>query len=260
MKFVDSHAHINSEDFDDDRDQVIDKAFQEDIKAILCPAELTESNNLQTTLELTGKFPGIIAAAGVHPHNADKFRPGFAETLKKLSDEKKIYAVGEIGLDFHYNISSPEKQIEVFRSQLKIARDLGLPVVVHSRNAADEIAAAIEEEGFTGGGVLHCFTENREFAEKMLDREFLISFSGILTYPNAGSLRETAGKLPPEKILIETDSPYLVPVPYRGRVKRNEPSYVKEVAKTLAEIRQVDLGKIARTTAANFANLFPFEL
>lgn len=261
MKFVDSHAHINTEEFQDDRDQVITKAFQEDIQAILCPAELTEARNLQITLDLIGKYPNIIAAAGVHPHNANKFHPGMAaDTLKILAAEKKICAVGEIGLDFHYNISPPEEQIRVFRSQLNIAQDLGLPVVIHSRKAADEIAAAVLEENYTNGGVLHCFTESWGFAEQMLELGFLISFSGILTYPNAESLRDTAKKLPLEKILVETDSPYLVPAPYRGRIKRNEPKYVKEVAKTLAGIKKVDLGEVARVTTKNFVSLFPFEI
>ncbi len=260
MMFVDSHAHINSEDFADDRNLVIERAFQEDIKAILCPADLTESENLRIALDLNAKVPNMLAAAGVHPHNADGFHPGLAETLNRLAGEKAICAVGEIGLDFHYNFSPPAKQIEVFRNQLNIAQDLGLPVVVHSRKAALEIAAAVEEEGFTCGGILHCFTENREFAERMLDHDFLISFSGILTYPNAQSLRDTAKKLPLEKILIETDSPYLVPVPFRGRIKRNEPIYVKEVANALSDIHQIDQGEIARVTTANFASLFPFEI
>lgn len=260
MMFVDSHAHINSEDFADDRNLVIERAFHEDIKAILCPADLTESENLRIALDLNAKVPNMLAAAGVHPHNADGFHPGLAETLNRLAGEKAICAVGEIGLDFHYNFSPPAKQIEVFRNQLNIAQDLGLPVVVHSRKAALEIAAAVEEEGFTCGGILHCFTENREFAERMLDHDFLISFSGILTYPNAQSLRDTAKKLPLEKILIETDSPYLVPVPFRGRIKRNEPIYVKEVANALSDIHQIDQGEIARVTTANFASLFPFEI
>jgi TatD DNase family protein len=260
MKFVDSHAHLNSEDFQDDRDQVIVRAFQEDIQSILCPAELTEPENLQIAQDLKSNYPNIIVAAGIHPHNAQKFHPELAKTLKQLSVDKKMYAVGEIGLDFHYNFSSPEEQIEVFRNQLNIAQDLDLPVVIHSRKAADEIAASIREEGFTKGGVLHCFTENWEFAKVMLDHNFLISFSGILTYPNAQSLRDVAKKLPLAKILIETDSPYLVPVPYRGRIKRNEPLYVKEVAKTLADIKKLDLGEIARITSQNFASLFPFEI
>jgi len=261
MKFVDSHAHINTEEFQDDRDQVIAKAFQEDIQAILCPAELTDPRNLQITLGLIGKYPNIIAAAGIHPHNANKFHPELAvETLKNLSAEKKIRAVGEIGLDFHYNFSSPEEQINVFRSQLNIAQDLELPVLIHSRKAADEIATVVKEENFTNGGVLHCFTENWEFAKQMLELGFLISFSGILTYPNAEALRNVAKKLPLEKILVETDSPYLVPVPYRGRMKRNEPLYVKEVAKTLAGIKKVDLDEVARVTTQNFVSFFPFEI
>lgn len=260
MIFVDSHAHLNAEDFDDDRSQVIERALKEDIKAILCPAELTENKNLQVTHELIDKFPEIVAAAGVHPHNADKFHPECAEIIRKMAEDKKIFAVGEIGLDFYYNFSSPEKQIDVFRSQLNIAQDIGLPVLIHSRDAADEIVLAITEEDFTRGGVLHCFTEKREFAEMMLERDFLISFSGILTYPNAQALRDSAKFLPLEKILIETDSPYLVPSPYRGRIRRNEPVYVKEVAKALADIRKIDLGEIARITTANFASLFPFEI
>jgi TatD DNase family protein len=144
----------------------------------------------------------------------------------------------------------------VLRKQLNLAQELGLPAVIHSRNAADEIAAAIEGEDYVNGGVLHCFTENWEFAQQMLGRNFLVSFSGILTYPNAQSLRDVAKKLPLDKILVETDSPYLVPVPHRGRVKRNEPVYVKEVAKTLSHIHQVDLGEIAQVTSQNFASLF----
>jgi len=260
MKFVDSHAHINAEEFKHDRDRVIARTFQEDIQAILCPAELTEPENLQIALDLGRNYSNIIVVAGIHPHNAQKFHPDVAKTLKQLSADNKICAVGEIGLDFHYNHSSPEEQMKAFRSQLNIAQDLDLPVVIHSRNAADEIAKAIEEENFTKGGVLHCFTENWEFAEYMLDRNFLISFSGILTYPNAMSIRDVAKKLPLEKMLIETDSPYLVPVPYRGRIKRNEPVYVKEVAKTLADIQKVDIGEIARVTSRSFATLFPFEL
>lgn len=260
MKFVDSHAHINSEEFQEDRDQVIARAFKEDIQAILCPVELTEPKNLQIGLELIEKHENIFAAAGVHPHNAKDFHTEVASTLKRLASEKKIIAIGEIGLDFHYNFSSPEEQRTAFRSQLNLSQDLGLPVVIHSRNAADEIAAAVEEEGFSNGGVLHCFTENWEFAEHMLEHDFLISFSGILTYPNAQSLRDVAKKLPLAKTLIETDSPYLAPLPFRGRIKRNEPVYVKEVAKTLADIHHVDLGEVAQVTSQNFASLFPIEI
>ena len=195
-------------------------------------------------------------AAGIHPHNAKKFQTAALTALQKLADQKKICAVGEIGLDFHYNISLADKQIQAFRAQLNTAQELGLPVVVHSRKAAQDVAAAIEEENFEQGGVLHCFTEDWEFAKRMLDQNFLVSFSGILTYPNAQSLREVAQKLPLEKILIETDSPYLVPAPHRGKVKRNEPCYVIEVARALGRIREMSLEEVGWVTSDNFAFLF----
>lgn len=196
-------------------------------------------------------------AAGIHPHNAKKFRADKLTALRELATSKKICAVGEIGLDFHYNLSLPDEQTAAFRAQLNIAQELALPVVIHSRKAAQDIAVAIEEENFEQGGILHCFTEDWGFAKRMLDQNFLISFSGILTYPNAQFLREVVKKLPLEKILIETDSPYLVPVPYRGKVKRNEPSYVKEVARALSETKEMSLEEIARITSDNFASLFP---
>ena len=260
MKLVDSHAHINVEDFQEDREQVISRAFHQGIQAILCPAEITDPKNYQVAHDLIENHTNIFVAAGAHPHDAKDFRPEMTSTLCSWAREKKICAVGEIGLDFHYNHSPPEVQKKVFRQQLNIAQDLDLPVVIHSRNAADEIARVIQEENFSNGGVIHCFSENWEFAKQMLDRNFYISFSGILTYPNAHSIREVAKKIPLEKTLIETDSPYLVPVPFRGRIKRNEPVYVKEVARALAEIHLIAIEEIARLTSQNFAALFPFEL
>jgi TatD DNase family protein len=260
VPFVDSHAHLNTDEFKNDRAHVIERAFQEGIKAILCPAELTEDKNLEITLDLIDTYPNIIAAAGVHPHNARNFHPDLAATLQDLTREKKIHAVGETGLDFHYDLSSPKDQIKAFRTQLNIAKELDLPVVIHSRMAGKEIAAAVEEEGYTRGGVLHCFTEDWEFAKRMMDHNFLISFSGILTYSNAQALREVARKLPMDRIMIETDSPYLVPVPHRGKIQRNEPLYVREVAQTLADVKKTSLDEIARMTSRNFSSLFLFEI
>jgi TatD DNase family protein len=236
---------------------VIQRAWQNGLKAILCPTDISEPRELRIAQALIDNNPNIIMAAGIHPHNANKFQADMAKTLQELAARNKICAIGEIGLDFHYNISPPEDQIEVFRTQLNIAQELGLGVVVHSRKAAQDIAAAIEEEDFNQGGVLHCFTEDWEFAAHMLDRNFLVSFSGILTYPSAHSLREVAKKLPLKNILIETDSPYLVPVPQRGKVKRNEPCFVKEVARALSEIKKVTLEEIAQTTSDNFTSFFP---
>jgi TatD DNase family protein len=257
---IDSHAHINAEEFRDDRILVIERTFQEGIKALLCPAELTEEKDLEIALDLVDTYPNIIAAAGVHPHNARNFNHDLAVTLQELTREKKIHAVGEIGLDFHYNLSSRKDQIQAFRTQLHLAQELDLPVVVHSRNAGKEIAAAIKEVHYTRGGVLHCFTEDWAFAKYLMDHHFWVSFSGILTYPNADSLREVAKKMPLDRILIETDSPYLVPVPYRGKIKRNEPLYVKEIAQMLAQIKHMQVEEIATITSQNFSSLFLFEI
>lgn len=260
LTLVDSHAHMDSEEFDNDRDQVIQRAFQEGIKAILCPAEITNDKSIQNTFNLIEKHKHLIASAGVHPHQAKHFNTDFAKKIENLAREKKIRAVGEIGLDFHYNFSSPHEQEEAFRHQLHIAQKLALQVVVHSRNSGKNVVQAVEEEHFTKGGVLHCFTEDWEFAKRMMEHNFFISFSGILTFPKAFPLREVAKKIPVEKLLVETDSPYLVPVPFRGKKKRNEPCFVAETARVLAETKNISLAKLAEITSQNFESLFKFEI
>ena len=257
---VDSHAHLSGKEFDSDRHEVIQRALQEGIGAILCPTELTEANELQNTLDTIQAYPNIIAAGGVHPHNAKSFNPDCIQKIKELAESQNIHAVGEIGVDFHYNFSPPDLQVKVFRMQLKIAQEIGLPVVIHSRNARDEVLKAIKEEEFTQGGILHCFTEDLEFAKEMMEYNFLISFSGILTFPKAQSLREVAIQAPLNKVLVETDSPYLVPAPHRGKIQRNEPVYVKETASFLAELKNVSLEALAEKTTHNFESLFQIEI
>ena len=253
---VDSHAHLSGEQFEKDRDQVIQRAFENGIAAILCPGEITEPQNLNTTLHISEKYESIIAAGGVHPHLAKDFAPACLRAIEDLAQSKKISAVGEIGLDYHYNFSPPEIQRDVFRQQLRLAQNLKLPVIIHSRKARDDVMAAVEAENFSTGGVLHCFTEDWPFAKLMIERGFLISFSGILTYPNADQLRAVAVQVPLEKLLIETDSPYLVPAPYRGKIKRNEPGYVKEVAHWLADLKNVSFERVAEATKHNYETLF----
>jgi TatD DNase family protein len=177
-----------------------------------------------------------------------------------LAKDKHILAVGEIGLDFHYNFSPPDVQIEVFKKQLNIAQEIGLPVIIHSRNAKNEVLNVVKEEKFAQGGILHCFTEDWDFAAAMIEYNFLISFSGILTFPKAHSLRDVAIQTPLEKLLVETDSPYLVPVPYRGKIQRNEPVYVKETARSLAGLKNVSLDLLAEKTTSNFESLFQIEI
>lgn len=259
LNLVDSHAHLDMEEFDEDRTEVVERASREGIKAILCPAEVTNPKSLQKTFALIDKYESLIAAAGVHPHQAKLFNPECIKKIEELAKAKKIKAVGEIGLDFYYNLSPPHEQEEAFRRQLRIAQELGLPVVIHSRNSGKKLALAIEEENFTKGGVLHCFSEDWDTAKRMMSNSFLISFSGILTFPNAQPLREVAQKVPLDKLLVETDSPYLVPVPYRGQKKRNEPAHVIEVARVLAGLKKVSLEELANITSRNFESLFLFD-
>ena len=260
LSLVDSHAHLSMSAFDKDRESVIQRAFQEGVTSILCPIEITDPKSIEITLDLIDKHTNIIAAAGVHPHHAQDFNSDCMKKIEKLALAKKVLALGEIGLDFHYSFSPPHDQKEAFRQQIRLAKKLSLPVVIHSREAKDEIARVIEEEKFTRGGILHCFTEDWNFASHMMDHNFHISFSGILTFPQAYPLREVAKKIPIEKLLVETDSPYLVPVPHRGKINRNEPSYVKEIAQHLAGLKNISLENLASTTTQNFKSLFMFEI
>ena len=190
IQVVDSHAHINIPEFDDDRRQLIHRSFEEGVESIHCPAEITEPDRLEIALKLSDEFPQISVSAGVHPHAAKDFLPRCLETIRDLSSTGSIVAVGEIGLDFHYNFSSKEAQLKTFRDQLAAAEKFGLPVVIHSRLAGAEVHQCVSDTKFSRGGVLHCYTEDWEFAKKMLDLGFYISFSGILTFPKAQDLRE----------------------------------------------------------------------
>ncbi len=246
--------------FDEDRFDVIQSAFQEGIKAILCPAEITESESIHITTELTRTYKSIFASGGVHPHKAKDFTAESLTKIESLAEDKKIHAVGEIGLDFHYNLSPPDYQVLAFRQQLNLAQKLDLPVIIHSRKASQSIIDCIEEEKYTRGGVLHCFTGDWNFAQKMLDKNFFISFSGIVTFPKAHELREVARKMPLDHLLIETDSPFLAPVPFRGKIKRNEPKFVKDIAQFIAEIKNISWPDFSDQTTLNFSTLFGIEI
>jgi TatD DNase family protein len=259
-RLVDSHAHLDMPEFDPDRDAVIERAFAARISALLCPMEVTDPESIRKSLAISERYPNIITAAGVHPHSAKDFTPESDRKIRSLAGRGSIHALGEIGLDFHYNLSGREDQIGAFRNQLNIAQELNLPVIIHSRLASNNILNTIREEGFTRGGVLHCFTEGREFALQMLDLDFFISFSGIVTFPKARDIQETARELPLDCIMVETDSPFLAPVPYRGRIKRNEPQFVWETARFLAELKNVSLDEMCELTSRNFMTCFGFDL
>jgi TatD DNase family protein len=256
IELVDSHAHLDMKEFDRDRDEVVSRAFAAGVRTILCPADITDPRSMETTLALVEKYPTFMAAAGMHPHQANLFKYEHGSMLRELAAGKKIRALGEIGLDFHYHFSSPEEQKRAFRFQLDQARELNLPVIIHSRDAGPDVIAAVEEIRLPRGGVLHCFTETWEVAGRMIELGFLVSFSGILTFPKAQTLREAAKKIPLDRLLVETDSPYLAPVPYRGSGKRNEPAFIIETAKALAELKSLTLEELAEATGRNFRSLF----
>ena len=244
------------DEFEADREEVVERAWGAGIHALLCPVDLTSAVSLIRIRNLQRKYAWIIAAAGIHPHQAKDFAPGHLDQISGLAKAGEIAALGEIGLDFHYNFSPAAKQKEALRAQLTLAGRLRLPAIIHSRNSGGEVIAAVEAEKFDCGGVLHCFTEDWETARRMMDVGFFISFSGILTFPNAHSLREVAQRISEERLLIETDSPYLVPAPRRGRDKRNEPAFVVETARLLAELRGMTLPDLAALTFQNFHKLF----
>jgi len=254
MKIVDSHAHLDSKEFDSDCNIVVERAFEQGIEYIVTIGDLSDKVSIEKTLNLNEKYEKIFFAVGLHPHQANKFNKEVIEKITTLSEHKKMIAVGEIGLDFYYNFSSPEEQIKAFEQQIEIAESLNLPVIIHSRNAGEKIYEIIKKKKFTKGGVLHCYTENEEIARKIIDLNFLISASGIITFPKAENLRKTFRNLPIGKLLVETDCPYLAPVPYRG--KRNEPSFVIETAKKLAEIKEIPVEKLSEITTNNFVKLF----
>jgi len=241
------------EDFDADREDVIRRAFDSGIDRILCPIDISNGRSLALGLALAEKYPAISVAAGLHPHQAKSLSPAQSTGLRELAEAKTIRAVGEIGLDFHYHFSTAEEQLKAFRDQLALARESALPVIIHSRNAGREVIDAVRTEGLRRG-VMHCFSEDWDIARAMLDAGFLISFSGIVTFPKAQALRDVARRVPLDRILVETDSPYLAPVPYRG--KRNEPAYIVATAKILAGLKDLPLDAFADAVRLNFLSLF----
>lgn len=262
MMFVDSHAHIDGEEFDVDRDEVIERAREAGVCAILnVGTGDPHSGALERAVEVAEKYDGIYAAVGVHPHDARLFDDEAAARIQQLAKESsRVIAWGEIGLDYHYDNSPRDIQGEVFARQLRLAREAELPVIIHSREADEETVRILREElgDSTRGGVMHCFGGSRAMMESVLELGFMISFAGNLTFKKADDLREVARHVPLERLLVETDCPYLTPVPFRGR--RNEPARVVETTRCLAELRQVTTEEMGRRTTENFARFFSLNI
>ena len=256
--FVDSHAHLDSPVLQSDLEGVLARARQAEVESILtiCCVE-EDRRSVGTTLDLLDRYDFVRAAFGVHPHDARFFSDGIAAELSDLLRHPKALALGEIGLDYHYLNSGVDAQREAFAAQIELAQAAGKPIVIHSRKAEDEICSMLEEKYPSGAGlngVVHCFTSDEPTARRCLDRGFFIGLGGILTFRKSDSLRAVASRLPLDRILIETDSPYLSPVPYRGRT--NEPSRVVEVARELARIRALTPQQVGERTRSNFERLF----
>jgi TatD DNase family protein len=265
MPFTDSHCHIDGPEFDADRDEVIARAHEAGVTTMLnVVSGDPNSGAFERTVALAEQHESIFAAIGVHPHDAKLFDDVTAARLSSLaSQSKRVIAWGEIGLDYHYDHSPRDVQREVFRQQLRLARALKLPVVIHSREADDETIEILRNEltGYERAGVLHCFGGSLALAHGALELGFYVSFAGNLTFKKAENLRDIARQLPLNRLLVETDCPYLTPVPFRG--KRNEPARVVETARQLAELHGKEWEETGRITSENFARLFrltPAEL
>jgi TatD DNase family protein len=258
MQLIDSHAHIDLPQFADDREAMFERARAAGVEHILAIGT-GRPEKLDLAIEFADKYDWIYASIGIHPHEANEVTSQHLETLAELAKHPKVLAWGEIGLDYFYDHTPREVQDRAFRDQMALAAKAKLPIIIHCRDAWPDTLRVLEEAWKpTGlGGILHCFTSTVEDAQRGLDMGFLISFAGNSTYPKAANIRDVAKALPLEKILIETDSPFLAPQPYRG--KRNEPAYVAEVAKAIATVRNLGAEEVASATAVNFRRFFKLD-
>jgi TatD DNase family protein len=251
---VDSHCHLDFPDFAPDLDSIVARAAEAGIGRMVTIS--TRVRRLGELLAIAEKYDNVYCSVGTHPHHADEEDGISADELVALTQHPKIVALGEAGLDYFYDNGSPEAQARGFRAHLAAARATGLPLVVHTREADEDCGRILEEEAAKGAfrAVLHCYTGGRQLALKAIGLGLSISFTGILTFKKSEALRALAAELPADRIMVETDAPYLAPGKFRG--KRNEPAYVVEVARVLAETRGVSLEEIARQTTENFFRLF----
>jgi len=251
---VDSHCHLDFPDFAGDIDAIVARAGAAGIGRMVTIS--TRVRRLEALLDIAKRFPDVYCSVGTHPHQADEEDGISASELVELTAHPKVVALGEAGLDYFYDNGSPEAQARGFRAHIAAARITGLPLVIHTRDADDDCRHILEEEIAKGPfrAVLHCYTGGRELAMKAIELGLSISFTGILTFKRSEALRDLAAELPADRIMVETDSPYLAPGKFRG--KRNEPAYVVEVAKVLADVRSVSLDEISRQTGENFFRLF----
>ena len=251
---IDSHCHLDSEQFDPDRDAVIQRALDAGVAHMVAIGTGNGPPDLEAGIRLADRYEAFYATVAVHPHDASKATPETFKQLASLTTHPKVVAIGEMGLDYHYDFSPRDTQRAVFIEQMRIAADAKKPIVIHTREAWDDTISAIREHWDPAlGGIMHCFSSGPKEAQQALDLGFYLGFGGIVTFPKAVDIQESARVAPADRILVETDAPYLAPIPRRG--KRNEPAYVVETARKIAVLRGVSEQQIAEITTQNFRRL-----
>ena len=252
MLLIDSHAHLDDEKFDEDREEVISSLKNNGVEFVINPASDLESS--KNAVRLANKYENIYACIGNHPHEAKLYNDEVEDEYIELSKNKKVVAIGEIGLDYHYDNSPRDIQRDVFIRQIELAKKLNLPIVIHSRDAVGDTLEILEEYGKDMKVMIHAYSESVEVLRNYLKLGFYISIGGVVTFKNARKVKESVIELPLDRLLIETDSPYLTPEPYRG--KRNEPKYTKYVAMKLSELMEINVEKIIEASNMNAKKFF----
>lgn len=251
---VDSHCHLDFNDFEEDFEEVLNRAKENGVTTILNAGN--NINELEQQLELSEKYPFIYTAVGVHPHNASEYKDIKAEDFIAQTKHKKVVGIGECGLDYYYDYSPKEEQVKVFIEQIRAAQQTGLPLIIHTRDADEDTIEILKEEYKKApfSGEIHCFSSSKKLAEFALSIGFYLSASGIITFNKSNDLRDIFAEVPLDRLLVETDAPFLAPIPMRGR--RNEPSFVLHTAEKLAQIKDISLEELAQITSDNFFKLF----
>ena len=250
---TDSHAHLDDPRFDEDRDAVLQRAWDGGVRRILTIGNGSGPDDMGCGIPIAQAHDWVYTSVGVHPHDASKVEERHYDLLEELSADHRVLAIGETGLDYYYDHSPRDIQREAFRRHLLLSQKLQLPVIIHTRDADDDTERLLRETP-PAGGMIHCFTSGEALANYVLDAGLLISFSGIVTFPKSEALVRIAARIPLDRCLVETDCPYLAPVPHRG--KRNEPAFVADTAKFIADTRGISVEEVAEATSANFLGLF----
>jgi TatD DNase family protein len=254
-KLFDTHAHLDFDAFDDDREEVIERARSNGVEYIVTIGSGDGLSCADAAIEIAESHENIWASVGVHPHDAKLVKNGGLDKIRELCKKEKVVAIGETGLDYVKNHSPKDVQIKCFREQLAISREMSLPVIIHDRDAHGDLMGILKSDGVGEAvGIMHCYSGSAEMARQLVEMGFFISFPGVITFKNAKQLPKVAQSVPEDKILIETDCPYLTPVPYRG--KRNEPAYVKYVAEVIAKVRDISFEHAAKITTQNAFQAF----